>query len=125
VRAAADYTHSVVDGGSTAPQLTGKQPAQQPRFTLTAGFDWQALTKLGLHGDLRYESTRFDDDLNTRPLSPGVTANARVDWSFSSEAQVYVEAANLFDTRIETANTTGVFAYDAPRVLRIGFSLRR
>jgi len=125
LQAAVDYTRSEVDGGSAAPQLTGKQPAQQPRFTLTAGFDWQALSHLGFHGDLRYESTRFDDDLNTRPLAPGVTANARVDWNISSEAAIYVQANNLFDERIQTASTSGVLSYDAPRVLRLGFTLRR
>ncbi|HEX4097092.1 MAG TPA: TonB-dependent receptor, partial [Caulobacteraceae bacterium] len=124
LRAAADYTHSVVDGGTAAPQLTGLQPAQAPRFTLTAGFDWNAISKLGLHADLRYESTRFDDDLNTHPLSPAVTANGRVDWSFGAHTKVYVEADNVFDTRVETADTSGVYSYDAPRIVRVGISFR-
>ena len=124
LRAAADYTHSVVNGGTAAPQLTGLQPAQAPRFTLTAGFDWKAVSKLGLHGDLRYESTRFDDDLNTHPLAPGVTVTARADWSFTKSLQLFVEAHNLFDTRIQTANTSGVLSYDQPRVFLVGVSFR-
>lgn len=125
VRTAADYTHSVVDGGKAAPQLTGLQPAQAPRFTLTAGFDWKAISKLGLHADLRYESTRFDDDLNTHPLAPGATVNARADWALSRVATIYIEADNLFDTRIETANTSGVLDYDEPRVVRVGLTFRQ
>ena len=124
LRAAADYTHSVVNGGTSAPQLTGLQPAQAPRFTLTAGFDWNAISNLGLHGDLRYESTRFDDDLNTHPLAPGVTVNGRVDWAFTPNAKIYLEARNLFDTRIQTANTSGVLSYDQPRVFLVGISFR-
>ena len=125
LRAAADYTHAEVDGGSVAPQLTGKRPAQAPRFTATAGLDWQATERLGLHADLHYESTRFDDDLNTVPLGPGTRVNARADWNFSRSLQIYVEAANLFDDRIPTANTSGVIAYDEPRVVRVGLSFRR
>ena len=125
LRAAADYTHSEVNGGKAAPQLTGLQPAQQPRFTLTSGFDWNAVSKLGVHGDLRYESTRFDDDLNTHPLSPGFTVDGRLDWAFTPAVTVYLEAINLFDTRIETANTTGVFDYDEPRVVRVGLTFRQ
>jgi outer membrane receptor protein involved in Fe transport len=125
LRAAADYTHAAVDGGAVAPQLTGLQPAQQPRFTATAGVDWRALPQLRLHGDLRYESTRYDDDLNTRPLAPGTVIDVRAEWSFSREASIYLAADNLFDVRIQTANTTAAVSYDAPRIVRVGFSFRR
>ena len=124
LRAAVDYTHAEVDGGAAAPQLTGLRPAQAPRFTATAGVDWRPLERLGLHGDLRYESTRFDDDLNTHPLKPGTTVDARADWNFSRNVAVYVEASNLFDDRIQTANTSGLLSYDAPRIVRAGFSVR-
>jgi outer membrane receptor protein involved in Fe transport len=124
-RAAADYTHAIVDGGSVAPQLTGLRPAQAPLFTATGGFDLQATERLGLHADLRYESSRFDDDLNTVHLGPGTKVDARADWSFSRSAQIYVEATNLLDARIPTANTSGVVAYDEPRLVRVGITFRR
>ena len=125
LRAAADYTHSIVDGGTVAPQLTGLQPAQQPRFPATAGVDWRVIPQLNLHGDLRYESTRYDDDLNTRPLAPGTVIDLRADWNVSREALIYLAVDNLSDVRIQTANTTAAVSYDAPRVLRVGFSFRR
>jgi outer membrane receptor protein involved in Fe transport len=124
-RVAANYTHSEVDGGTAAPQLTGLRPAQQPRFTATAGLDWNATSHLGLHGDFRYESTRFDDDLNTRPLTAGATLNVRADWRFKSGIMAYVQADNITDTRIPTANTTAAVSYDAPRIVRIGFRFER
>ncbi|HEY5412175.1 MAG TPA: TonB-dependent receptor [Caulobacteraceae bacterium] len=123
-RAAADYTHAIVDGGTVAPQLTGLRPAQAPQFTATGGFDLQATQRLGLHADLRYESSRFDDDLNTVHLGSGTKLDARADWSFSRSLQGYVEATNLTDARIATANTSGVVAYDEPRVVRVGLSFR-
>ena len=124
-RAAADYTHARVDGGSVAPQLTGKLPAQAPAFTATGGFDLQVTQPFGVHADLRYESSRFDDDLNTVHLGPGTKVDARADFNFAPGAQIYVEATNLLDARIPTANTSGVVAYDEPRVVRVGVSFRR
>ena len=125
IRGAADYTHAEVDGGAVAPQLTGKRPAQAPSFTATAGADWQAIERLGLHADLRYESSRWDDDLNTVHLGPGTRVDAQADWAFSRSMKVFVEATNLLDARIQTANTSGVVSYDEPRVVRVGLSFRR
>ncbi len=78
-----------------------------------------------MHADLRYESSRFDDDLNTVHLGPGTKVDARADFTFARGAQIYVEATNLLDARIPTANTSGVVAYDEPRVVRVGVSFRR
>ncbi len=125
LRGALAYTSSSVDGGTAAPQLTGLRPAQSPRFTATAGADWRPVSRLGLHGDLRYESARFDDDQNTRRLGPAARIDARADWSINRWAQVYVAADNLFDADIETGRAAdGTVSYDAPRVFRVGLSLK-
>ena len=126
LRAAADITYAKVDGGSVAPQLTGKRPAQAPRATATAGFDWSFLGPASLHGDVRYESARFDDDLNTRRLAPSVDVNARVDWRLAQGVTGYVAADNLFNADLQTGRTAdGTVSYDAPRVWRFGVSFRR
>ena len=125
-RAAVDYTHAKVDGGAAAPQLTGLRPAQTPRLTLTAGLDWRAIDRLTLSGDLRYESARYDDDINTRRLKAAVETNLRADWALTRSTTVYVAADNVLNEDIPTGVTAdGAVSYDAPRVFRIGFSLRR
>ena len=125
-RVAADYTYARVDGGSAAPQLTGLRPAETPRFAATAGLDWRALPRLTLSADARYESTRYDDDQNTRRLDPGVTANARITFAVTPSFNVYVAGANLFDAEIETGRTAAnVISYDAPRTVKVGVSFRR
>lgn len=125
LRAAADLTDAKVDGGSQAPQLTGLRPAQAPRVTATAGADWQG-DRVSLHGQLRYESARFDDDLNTRRLAASLVVDARADFAVAREVGVFVEADNLFDRAVQTAVTAdGVFSYDEPRVVRVGVSFRR
>jgi len=100
-------------------------PAQAPAFTATAGADWQAIERLGLHLDLRYESSRFDDDLNTVHLGPGTRVDAQADWAISHSMKVFVESTNLLDARIQTANTSGVVSFDEPRVVRVGLSFRQ
>ena len=123
---AAAYTHAEVDGGSSAPQLTGLRPAQTPRFTALAGASWRPIEPLSLRLDLRYEGARFDDDLNSRVLENGVSLDARMDWRVAGPVSLFVAAENLLDEKIETAQTAdGVESYSAPRVVRAGLSIRR
>ncbi len=126
VRAAYAYTHARVDGGATARQLTGLRPAQTPKLTVTGGFDWQASDKLNVSGDLRYESARFEDDLNSRVLAAGVSVDARAAWSVGPGSEVYVAAENLGGAKIEVGETAdGVESFAAPRTFRVGFAYRR
>lgn len=122
----AGYTHARVDGGTQAPQLTGLRPAQAPRFTGTVGLDVSPLDRLQLHGDLRYESARFDDDQNTRRLAPATRVDLRADWSIGHGAGVFAAVDNVFDARIQTARTgDNIVSYDMPRVFSVGLTLRR
>ena len=125
-RLAAAYTDAEVDGGGAAPQLTGLRPAQTPKWTVTAGADWRPLARLTLAADLRYESARWEDDLNSRRLNAGVQLDARAAWRLSDTAEVYLAAENLTDEELEIGETAdGVESYVAPRTIRVGFSIRR
>ena len=124
--AALDYTRSRVDGGDAAPQLTGLRPALTPRFTGTARAEWRPAPRLSLDLDLRYESVRYDDDLNTLRLGPAVVTDLRAEWAFDPRIAAYVAIDNLLDADIQTAQSAnGVFSYDAPRLIRVGVRLRR
>lgn len=126
LRTAASATRARVDGGASAPQLTGKRPAQTPDVTVTAGADWSPLERLRLSAEARYESLRFEDDLNSRKLSPAVQLDVRAAWRVRPDAEVYLAVDNLADAKIEVAETAdGVESYAAPRAVRVGFSLRR
>ena len=126
LRAAFTYTHARVDGGGTAPQLTGLKPAQTPAATLTAVATWTPIERLTLIGDVRYESARFDDDQNTRRIDAGTGVNARAEWALNPGMNVFVAADNLFDADIETGRSAAnIVTYDAPRVIRLGVTLRR
>jgi outer membrane receptor protein involved in Fe transport len=125
-RAALSATDARIEGGFSAPQLTGLRPAQAPIWSATAGLDWSPLDRLTLAADLRWESRRFDDDLNSRILDAAATVDLRADWALTPSATVWLAADNLFDAEVQVAETgTGVAGYGPPRTLSLGVRLRR
>jgi outer membrane receptor protein involved in Fe transport len=123
---AVSITDARVDGGSNAPQLTGKRPAQAPIWTAVAGLRWQATSRLDVDADARFESRRFEDDLNSRELSPSVSVDLKATWRIRDGAEVYLAAANLLDAEVETGETAdGTESFGAPRVVMAGVRLKR
>jgi vitamin B12 transporter len=123
-RAAVSWTRATVDGGSSAPQLTGLAPAETPRLTATGGVAWRARPRLTLSVDLRYESARFDDDLNQHRLAPAATIDARAEWRVSAATTVFIAAENLFNAAVATGQTaTDITSYGPPRVIMAGFKI--
>ena len=121
---AVSITDARVDGGSAAPQLTGLRPAQAPIWSASAGIDWRASHRLSLAARARYESKRFDDDLNSRVLGAAVTADVRADWRVNDTASLWLAADNLFDADVQVSETgTGVKGLAPPRTVSIGVRL--
>jgi outer membrane receptor protein involved in Fe transport len=123
--AAVSWTDAELDGGSAAPQLTGLRPAQAPEWSATAGIDWRTTERLTLSSRARYETARFDDDLNSRTLDAALTLDARADYRLRDGVTLYAAADNLFDEDVAVSQTgDGVVGYGPPRTMRAGVSLR-
>lgn len=121
---AVSVTDARIDGGAAAPQLTGLRPAQAPIWSASAGVDWRATDRLTLAARARYESRRFEDDLNSRVLGAAVTLDARADWRLNRTASLWLAADDLFDAEVEVSETgTGVEGYGPPRTLSAGVRL--
>ena len=126
LRGAFAWTHARVDGGVQAPQLTGRRPALTPTLTLTAAFIWRPVARLTLTGEGRFESDRFDDDLNTRLIKAGAELDTRASWRLTPALSAYVAADNLLNADLQTGRSAaGLVAYDAPRLVRLGLTWRR
>jgi vitamin B12 transporter len=124
-RLAADYTYARVDGGAAAPKLTGLRPAETPRLSVTGGVSWRPVDRLTLLAEGRYDGARFDDDLNTRRLAPGGTADLRADVQVTRTVAVFAAAENLFDATIQTGRTAdNTVSYGPPRLIRLGVTVR-
>ncbi len=114
-------TRAEVDGGSDAPQLTGKRPAQAPRLAASAGLEWKVADRLDLFLAARHEGARFDDDLNTRRLQAATTLNLSARYAVNTATRLEVELRNALDAQVATGRTgDGITSYDAPRSLRVG-----
>jgi outer membrane cobalamin receptor len=123
-RAALSYTDAEVDGGDDAPQLTGLRPAQAPEWSATAGLAWRPWRGGELSADARYESARFDDDLNTRRLGEALTLDLRFEQDVTAHAGVFIALDNALDSEIETGATAdGVTLYGAPQAMRFGLKI--
>ncbi len=122
---AADYTYARVDGAAAAPQLTGLRPAETPRLSVTAGATWRPIERLTLLAEARYDGARYDDDLNTRRLAAGGTADLRADIQVTRTVAVFAAAENLFDAAIQTGRTAdNTVSYGPPRLIRVGVTVR-
>lgn len=123
-RAALSYTDAKVDGGDEAPQLTGLRPAQAPAWSATAGLAWRPWSSGEFSADVRYESARFDDDLNTRRLGEALTLDLRFEQNITPHASAFIALDNALDSEIETGATAdGVTLYGAPQAMRFGVRL--
>lgn len=123
-RAALSYTDAEVDGENVAPQLTGLRPAQAPAWSATAGVMWRAWAGGAVSADARYESARFDDDLNTRRLGDALTLDLRFEQDVTERAALFIALDNALDAEIATGATAdGVTLYGAPRAVRAGVRL--
>ena len=112
-----------VDGGTSVPQLDGKRPVQAPSWTVTAGLTMMPVQNLTVSSQVRFESERFADDLNSLRLGRAARVNATVSWAFTPALSAYVAADNIFDEAIATTKgADGVVSYDAPRLFRVGLT---
>jgi len=125
VRLAADYTHArVADSG-------GLRPAQAPEFSATAGVDWSAPYGIGVHLDVRYESDRYEDDLNSRLLHSAVTVDVRVDYHLTEALSIFGAVDNVLNANVQTFQAAAIppdpnalYSYGPPRIWRLGISFR-
>ena len=120
-RAAFAYTHARFDSGP----LEGLRPAQAPEWSASAGLDWRASDATTLSAALIYESSRFEDDLNSRVLDGATSLDLRVEQGLSETLSIYAALDNALDANVETAETAdGIESFGPPRAFRLGLRLR-
>lgn len=124
LRLSGAFTSAEVDGGTSAPQLTGLRPAQAPQWTVVAGVDWRATDRLTLAADLRWEGARFEDDLNSRVLGSSATVDLRADWQATDTAALWAAVDNLGEADVEVSETADrTEGFGPPRTFRVGLRL--
>ncbi|HTJ79936.1 MAG TPA: TonB-dependent receptor [Rariglobus sp.] len=124
LRLETDYLLSdarVIDGGAAASSLDGKQLAEVPRHTLTAGMRWWAPGDIQITANLRWVSAQYDDDANTLRLASATTVDLGVSRQFAHGWEVFAAIDNLFNATVETGlPSAGVVSIAPPRTVRGG-----
>lgn len=121
LRGGFNLTDAHVHGGTQAPALTGKRPAQTPRWTVTAGVVASPLPWMSVEGYARWESLRWSDDLNTLPIKQVTIVDTRVNFHVLPKTDLYVGVDNVLDAEVQTARAgDGTVNIEAPRLFRMG-----
>jgi len=110
---------------SPTPDLIDKRVAQVPAHTGVFRVQYQHPSVLTGVVQVRYESSRFEDDLNTLRLRPVWLVDAGVRRQIVRGVELHVSAENLLNTRIEAGRTAdGLVTLGTPRVVRVGLHVQ-
>lgn len=113
-----------VEASGAAAALDDLRPAQTPRDLVFATFGWRK-GQMVVSGTVRHAATQFEDDANSRTLAPATTIDAVASVPIAAGLSLEARAENLFDERVETANTgADVVERATPRTIWIGLRFR-
>lgn len=112
------YNDATVREASAAPNLAGKRLAQVPRHVATFGATWQPAKNLRLTPRARFLGRQFEDDENRLRLGAALIVDLGASYRLTENAELYLNAENLTDARIETGRSTdGLVNTGSPRLV--------
>jgi len=118
------FNDATVQEASVAPALVGKRLAQVPEQSGSLGATWRPVAKLNLTARVRYLGRQFEDDENLLVLGAVVVTDLGASYDVTKNLQLYVNAENLTDARIETGRTPdGLVNTGTPRLVVGGVRL--
>jgi vitamin B12 transporter len=117
-------TDAKAKASASAAPLNGRTPAQVPRHgAYLAAKYWGDEVSLG--ANLRYTSSQFEDDLNTRRLKGVISVDTDAEVKLTPALAAFARAENIGNTRIEAAiSATGIIERATPRSFWIGLRYR-
>jgi outer membrane cobalamin receptor len=98
-------TDARIDGGNVLPQLTGKRPAQAPRWSAAALGVWPLGPNNRVSMIVRGEGVRYDDDLNSRRLPAFGALDLRWETKLSNNLTAFISAENVLGQQVITSRT--------------------
>lgn len=115
------WTNGEIRSAADDPTLVGNRLPQVPRHQGTFAFDYDDGGSWHASLQVRVVGRQYEDDANTRSLSPYATVDAFVGRDLGAGFEVFVAAENLFDKTVESGvSADGVVSIGAPRLVRAG-----
>lgn len=124
----ASYAFS--DAGVRASGLTAaldhKRPAQSPRHQASATLAWTRQNDPLISATLRYTSSQFEDDLETRELPDALTVDAVASLPVTRGVLLVLRGENVFGSKVVSGiSATGIEDLGTPRTIWVGFKVAR
>ena len=117
------YARARITEFDAMPNLVGKRPIQTPRHSATLSATYDGSDNLGGRVEMRYSSSQYDDDLNTRRLEAIVTFNAGANYRLNDAVNLTANIENLFDAKVVSAlSASGLETLAQRRFWRIGLA---
>lgn len=105
--------------------LEGKQVPQNAKHTLSAGLSWRPAGRWQVTGELRTETDRFEDDLNSRKLDGAITVNAAIRYALTDLLTLFLNGENIFDADVVSRlDADGLITRAQPQFISGGVRLR-
>ena len=126
LRAAIGLLRTRITDAGTFPDIHGKNFQRAPRFSGSAGVDWEPVEYLRISGSVRHHGRYFSDDENSPDLriGRGTIFDARASYE-RGPVTFFGYARNLFDTfELRTLTTTTSGTADDPREVGVGVEAR-
>jgi vitamin B12 transporter len=124
-RLGASITNAKVNADDAAASLDGLRPAQTPNFAATGAVSWDRDGRT-LSLEVRHVSSQFEDDQNSRKLSPATTIDAFAGWPIAPNVQLIARAQNLLNKTVEASlNDDGSVERATPRTFWLGLRLAK
>ncbi len=117
------YARARITRFDARPELEGLRPIQTPRHSATLSARYDGDDTWSASAEVRYSSSQFDDDLNTRRLDSIVTVSAGSDVRLTDALSLTARIENLFDAKVVSAVTAdGLETLAQRRLWRVGLS---
>jgi outer membrane receptor protein involved in Fe transport len=118
------YNDATVRAAALAPGLAGRRLAQVPRHVTAIGASWQPGSALTFTPRVRVLGRQFEDDENQLRLGAAVVVDLGANYRLTKSLELFLNAENLTDTRIETGRSAdGLVNTGTPRLVLGGARL--
>jgi outer membrane receptor protein involved in Fe transport len=105
---------------ATDHALVGNLLAQTPEHVVTAGLEWDPTPKWTFGVQARHSSAQFEDDQNSRSLTPFTVCDLMAGYEFNDHVSAMLRVENIFDRQIETGRSAdGLVSIGAPRLVTL------
>jgi outer membrane receptor protein involved in Fe transport len=112
------YNDATVSSARAAPALAGKRLAQVPRHVAAFGASWSPAKSFTLTPRVRFLGRQFEDDENQLLLGAALVVDLGASYHLTDAAELYLNAENLTDERIETGRSAdGLVNTGTPRLV--------